>query len=700
MSTRPPTPSATLSYRPDLDGLRAVAVYLVLAFHAQVALLDGGFVGVDLFFVLSGFLVTGVLLRDRQADGRVRLGRFYARRVRRLLPAALVVVVVTALLQLLLLSLPARLDLVDDARASVLYVANWHFVLESRDYFAQDDAAASPFLHFWSLSIEEQFYIVFPVVVLLVVRLSRRPVRALAAVLALVVVASALAQVVTAASDPNLAYYGTHTRVYQLAAGGLLMTIVLRRAAHHQHDDRRPAGTTGALAWPLAAGVGLVVLLVTASDAVGLTASERGLVATAASALTIAGLWCAPAGPVARLLALPVPRYLGQVSYGTYVWHWPVTLVVQRVFEVTAVVDLVITAVVATALAALSYRLVEVPVRTARPLHRVPWVVVGAGLATSVVVATAVTPVVLDRDARPAVAGDRGPVVDIGDPALRGPVPPDLDLVAASDDFGSDTATPCTVADPAACRLVEGPDDAPHVLLLGDSQANTLVPALEQLAVEQGFRLSTNVRSGCPWQADQVNTMRGNPDGQQACAEVRRTFFSAVLPLMDVDVVLAVGLSRSDPAWEPYLSSPSSPTGGESLAELQARTTRETAALVTAAGPRLAIVHSMFGPAGYEARGTNPIECLAAARTLGECAVVVPPRQPSVDDVYGLLDTESPDVATLDLTRTICPDYPVCHPVVDGQVVWMDADHVTSTYLREHRDEVWAALEATGFVTR
>ena len=161
-----------LAYRPELDGVRAVAVYLVVAFHAGVGVVSGGFVGVDLFFVLSGFLVSGVILREVDERGTFSLRHFYSRRVRRLLPAALVVVVAAAALEVLTTSVATRAEYVDDARAALLYVANWQFILDARDYFSPVDDA-SPFLHFWSLSIEEQFYVGFPLLVLLALRWSR-----------------------------------------------------------------------------------------------------------------------------------------------------------------------------------------------------------------------------------------------------------------------------------------------------------------------------------------------------------------------------------------------------------------------------------------------------------------------------------------------------------------------------------------------
>ena len=205
-------------HRPALDGLRTVAVYLVVLFHAGLERFEGGFVGVDVFFVLSGFLVSNVLLTELDRHGEIRLWRFYARRVRRLLPAATATILGTSAIMLAVGTQVDRLTLVGDARAASLWFANWHFLFESESYFATDDLE-SPFLHFWSLSIEEQFYLAFPILLLLVWRWTSRRPRRLAPVLLAATVIGVVAQVVVASGDPDAAYFGTHARIYQLLAG-------------------------------------------------------------------------------------------------------------------------------------------------------------------------------------------------------------------------------------------------------------------------------------------------------------------------------------------------------------------------------------------------------------------------------------------------------------------------------------------------
>ena len=483
----------SLTYRADLDGLRAIAVYLVLLFHAGMVTVGGGFIGVDLFFVLSGFLVTGVLLREVDQRGTFALGAFYARRVRRLLPAAVVVIVATAAFQLLVGSLPARMELVDDAQASLLYVVNWHFILESRDYFgAELGESTSPFLHFWSLAIEEQFYVFYPLLVLLVLRLAARPMRALAVVLTVLMVASVGLQVWRAASDAGYAYYASETRLYQLVAGALLALAVCSAT---QRVSRR-----GALVAASGGVVGLVALLLVASRWVEVSPSTRGLLATVAGVLLIAGLWFAPQGRLARLLGLPLPRFLGQISYGTYLWHWPVLLVVLQVFDVRPLVAAVVGAVVATALAALSFTVLERRIRHAPHLAGGRWSVAVGGVTVSALVAVLVVAPVLETDRRPALATADIEAAAPAASALDRPVPQGLDLVAAKADVGPGTPM-CTPEALDARVRVRG--DGAHVLLLGDSQARMYVPALEKLARRHDLTLSTNVVPACAWQLGQ-----------------------------------------------------------------------------------------------------------------------------------------------------------------------------------------------------
>jgi peptidoglycan/LPS O-acetylase OafA/YrhL len=665
------------TYRPELDGLRSVAVYLVLLFHCGLGPLDGGFVGVDLFFVLSGFLVSHVIWAEVDKRGTVRpgqlLGWFYARRVRRLLPAAVLVIVTTAALQLLVASTPQRAGMVRDGQAALVYLSNWQFIADSRDYFAADSTDTSPFLHYWSLSIEEQFYVVLPLVLLVLLRL-RRSARTVLLVLAAVVVASVGLQLWRAAGDPTYAYYATETRIYQLAAGVLLaqvtrlVTIPVVRAR-------------------VLALVGVVGIVVVGSSLVDVSASVRGLLATLFSVAAIAGLYGDPQGPTSRLLALPAPRYLGQISYGTYLWHWPLILVLRDVFDVRPLVLALVAAPVATGLAALSYQLFERPIRRAEPLEKVRWPVVTVGLAVSAVIAAVVLPPVLHAEVRPAVqrASKDGPAGAGGVPWADDPVPAGLDLVGALGDV-PDAGDPCTVDDLDICVLESG--SRQRVLLIGDSQTAMFVTAFRSLAREHDFTLLTNVVRGCAWPAGLV----------PRCGDELETFYRDVLPQLDVDVVVAVSLARYEKRWQVRLDSPDRPPG-ETLAQLHLRKTSETVEKIHAAGARLIIVKALLGTEGYLRNGPDPLDCLARAERLGDCALIPPIGKPFTDAIMQTLAIESPDdTATVDLNPVLCPDYPICRPISGRTIVWKDAHHVTGTFLDEQRADIWARLRATGLL--
>ncbi|MEO5652794.1 MAG: acyltransferase family protein [Marmoricola sp.] len=672
---------SALRYRPELDGLRALAVYLVLLFHARLPSAAGGFIGVDLFFVLSGFLVTAVIWREIDARQTFSLGNFYARRVRRLLPAAIVVIVAIAAVQLLLLSLPARQDLVGDGRASLLYVANWHFIAQSQDYFG-DGGAASPFLHFWSLSIEEQFYVFFPLLVLVILKWSHRPARLLGVVLLILTVLSVGLQVWRAQGDANYAYYASETRLYQLAFGAMLTLLI--RSHGHRVDRLRLVAAPVAL-------TGVVALLLVASGLLDLTPSARGLLATGASVMAIAGLWFAPQSVTAKALALPTVRFLGQVSYGTYLWHWPVLLFLGQVLTIGPAGTALLGAIVATALAALSSHVLERPIRSSVRLDPLRWPVVALGLATTIVAAAVVVPQILEIDRRPAVAVSSGRIPAGAE--LNRPVPSDLDLAAAKGDVAPQVPM-CTTADLIRCRVVEG--SGPHVLLLGDSQAHMLLPAFTAIAAKHDLTLSANLLDACAWQQDQLN-LRRSVEEQASCSEARGDFYREVLPKMNVDVVIVLGFARSDTSWDNRLASPS---GGpeESLAQLQLRTTNETASVIADAGANLIILNSVIGTGGFVLGGFDPIECLASATILADCAVTPPITRPAVDAAYGVLDTTHDDVATVDLNPVFCPGGGPCAPVVDDTVVWKDPQHVTTTYLVQRADKIWDLISGTGLL--
>ncbi|MGQ7297943.1 acyltransferase family protein [Quadrisphaera sp. KR29] len=395
----PPGPggAAGSGFRGDVEGLRAVALGLVLCFHAGVPGAGGGRLGVDVFFVISGFLITGLLVREVERTGSVRLAAFYARRARRILPAAVVVLVValatTGALAPQLLASTGR-----DGLAAALQVANWRSGLADPVQLS-GEAEASPLLHYWSLAVEEQFYLLWPPLVLLALAAARRrgsSVRRAVAVAAGAVVAVSLAcSVLLTPVWPALAYLATPTRAWQLATGALLALAtprLLRLAA---------GGRGGALRrWAPAAGWGALLVVLTSAAWTGGVAYPgwAALVPTLATAAVVAagtpGLGGERRG-AGRLLAWRPVRWAGRASYSWYLWHVPVVFAGQALGLSGWPALLALELLVAGPLAALTLAVVEQPFRTsARFAGPVRGLVLGAA-ATAVAVGASVAAVLL-----------------------------------------------------------------------------------------------------------------------------------------------------------------------------------------------------------------------------------------------------------------------------------------------------------------
>jgi peptidoglycan/LPS O-acetylase OafA/YrhL len=442
-------PSRT-SHLPALDGLRGLALLGVLLFHANGAL-PGGYLGVDLFFVLSGFLITRLLLAEHDADGRIALSSFWVRRARRLFPALLSLMPAIALYGRLVARPDALPGLRADAVATLAYVANWRAILEHRSYW-QMFRAPSPLEHMWSLSIEEQFYVVWPVIVALVLRHGTR--RALLAVTGVLMALSMTAMLAFyRPEDPSSVYLGTHTRAAGILAGAALAIVLSTRPVFARGTVRVCDGI-GAVA---ATGLGVAWCRL---DGQSTLLYHGGFWLTEAAALVL--IVCASMGAksaVARVLSFAPLRALGTVSYGAYLWHWPVDLVLspERVHIAGAwlhVVQLAVTFAIATP----SYLFLERPIRTrglpfGRPVHLVP-----------AAVALAIFLVVRATGARPL------------------PLPPPPRVVAV-------TSAPQPALSPF------------HVLMLGDSTANSLGWGLRGLQ-QPGLVVDLGGKDGCTLLAD------------------------------------------------------------------------------------------------------------------------------------------------------------------------------------------------------
>ncbi len=668
------------SYRPALDGVRCLAVYLVVLFHTGVGVFAGGFVGVDLFFVLSGFLVSTILFEELADTGRLDLAHFYERRIRRLLPAAVLVVLATGCVAVVLLSTVRRAPLIGDAQSALLYVANWHFLVQSNDYFSATEVGVSPFLHFWSLSIEEQFYFFFPLLLIGLARLERRRPGITVWVLVGLFAASLAAQVVWAFVDANHAYYATEARLYQLLAGSLL--AVAYRSTKRPTLTRRAVG--------LGATLSVAGLVLTATALVDLSTSVRGLLATFFAVGLVGSLAATSGGLPERAFSLPPLVFLGKISYGTYLWHWPVLILLREVVDPGVVGRTLLVVVLSTALATASYQMLERPVRSLRlrSLFRLPVVMVA--LTTSALVAILAVPPVLERDDRPALALSGGEVTGTARNAT-GPVP-DVDFVAFAEDKGGDELY-CTADDLERCELVSG-NAGPDVMLVGDSHAQMLQRPMVALARRHDFNLSVSVLTGCPWQRGLVK--QSNTVGRRTtCASARDELYDEVLAAADPDLVLLAQRSR-DPA-DPERLNLGRPPGDDrpvtSVRDLLVETTDETLGTLEAAGARTLLLRSIWLPSKEMG---DPLDCLAGSRRLADCRVAVQPEIDVLDSLVLAADARSADVFTVDLNPIMCPAAPVCDAMLGRIPVWRDKYHYSPAILDSRQTEIWDALQASG----
>jgi peptidoglycan/LPS O-acetylase OafA/YrhL len=348
-----------IAYRPGLDGLRAIAVASVFLYHSRIDWLPGGFLGVDLFFVLSGYLITSLLLVEWEARNQIDLRRFWLRRARRLLPALVVVV----LGSLILASIFARGDLArtrSDVVSSLLYYANWHQIIANHSYF---NLMGNPSLlqHTWSLGVEEQFYIVWPLLLvpgLVLVGRKRLPMIVIAGIAA----STALMWILYDPNNPSRVYYGTDTRAFLLLMG-ILLALVWPRI---EGLGRRALPVLELLG--IAALVGSVLLFLQMQD-FNPTLYQGGDLAAAFCFTVLIAAVAHPRLGIGQALGIAPLRWIGERSYGIYLWHWPIILLVAGVNARPSPGVVVGEAAIVVAAAALSYRYVEQPIRT-RSLQR------------------------------------------------------------------------------------------------------------------------------------------------------------------------------------------------------------------------------------------------------------------------------------------------------------------------------------------
>ncbi|MEX0426255.1 acyltransferase family protein [Nocardioides sp. DS6] len=673
-------PLSTKGTRVDIQGLRAVAVSLVVIYHLAPARLSGGFVGVDVFFVISGFLITSHLIARPPRAPRDLLA-FWGRRIRRLLPASLTVLTATLIASRAILPDTQWESTAQQSKAAALYFVNWRLAHDAVDYLAAE-SAPTPVQHFWSLSVEEQFYLVWPVLILLLgllAVLTRQGTKTWFAIgLGAVVMASFAWSIHETATNPPAAYFVTPTRVWELGAGGLLAlassTGILSGLA---------ARVRIVLAWCGLLGILAVSLIYTGNTP--FPGWEAGVPVAAAALVILAD---APTGGFSPLIGLGVRpvQWLGDVSYSVYLWHWPlIVLIPAMLHHGRTRADAVVILVVSLLLAAVTKRWVEDTFRTAAWNRRlIPTYAIGAlgmavvvGLSTSVISQVHHLEAINKHQLAAALLSD-DPCLGAGfnDPAHHCTTPKGAPIptpaLAAKDksnaypevSHGKDCWSYVPDFPSITCEFGD-PHGSVHVALTGNSHAGHWLPALEKVAKQRHWRVTTYLASRCAL-SDVEQTFDTHADAQSCQRWVQNTTRTIVKTHPDL---LVISNRISVTTWGASSLHDSLPAYRKGYQ----RTLRQ----FTEAKVPTVVLRDTPAPVGT---GINVPDCVAEhSDDLDACSAPVAewlPPDPSIPVVRRL---HSPWLHALDFTDRIC-DGDVCHGLVGGVIAYFDGSHMTATF--------------------
>jgi peptidoglycan/LPS O-acetylase OafA/YrhL len=499
-----------IQFRPDIEGLRAVAVCLVVLYHAGLPFLKGGFIGVDIFFVLSGYLITGLLVRELNSSGGINLSRFYARRVRRLLPALTLVVVVVCLIQAAISSPIAQHDALNAALAALLYSSNIYFAHMQVHYFAQA-FTSGPLVHTWSLAVEEQIYFVWPIFLLLLTRM----VNSLRIRILLIAALTALSFIVCVwltAWNQVMAFFLSPPRAWEFSLGGLLAFVPVHWLSAHENLCK----------WLGAAGL---IALVLCGVFMTNSASFPGYVAAIPVLATLASLQAgagAPGSLMARLLHLRPMQYLGGISYSLYLWHWPVLMIALEIFPNDSAALRTACVMLSVVLAAITHVTVENPIRfNSFLVSRSLLSLVAVGLSTTICIAGLATwGIALNHSAQFRKFNQ-----------VRNDLP-SIYLAGCTAELSDGS--------PRMCSFGELSNPASTVVLFGDSHAAQWFPAMKVIAESLHWKLVTIIKPSCP--PMNIEALSNNR-AIESCERWRRLSIAAI-QAMHPDTVIVSASSR------------------------------------------------------------------------------------------------------------------------------------------------------------
>jgi peptidoglycan/LPS O-acetylase OafA/YrhL len=637
-------PSERTEFRPDIEGIRGVAILLVVGFHAGIRALAGGFVGVDVFFVLSGFLITGLLAREVATTGDIDLQAFYARRARRLLPALLVVLVATIGLSLWLYAPIDQPTIASDGRAVALHYGNVLFARNAVNYHA---SSGNPFLHTWSLAVEEQFYLIWPLLFAYVGRTYGASGATPRRLITWIAVAGALSFVaslwLTGVSQP-WAFFGMPTRIWEFALGGIAALALTDRAA----PSERVAFTLQ--------GVGLAAIAfatVSFHEALPYPGFAALLPAAGAVAL-ISGGAVARSSALTKLLGAAPLRWLGRMSYSWYLWHWPLVGLGAALDWKIGVGGKIAWSLVALGLAVLTHKFVEEPFREkiARDAsaQRANAYALGASFCVALMAWGALALAirrVSSAPQRPFFAARTDHM--------------------AHDCWGSMTenaTSPCVFGDLSSST---------KVVLMGDSHAEHWLPAMERIGRERHWKVYAMVKPACPV-ADMPEMINARLKRDYTeCTSWRRAKLRQILALRPDIVVLSSydHYIRPDGEASSWNVTPASWEAG----------LRRTYGMLSRAGIKTIAMRDV-PDAGFDAPACLSRRASGAPFQIRDCTYnLADGLRPSAIAAQRAAARGLTNVVIVDMNDRVCPRSP-CSVVQRGAVVFRDGDHLTTAFSR------------------
>ncbi|KAB1644165.1 acyltransferase family protein [Gulosibacter chungangensis] len=671
--------SKAAAFRPDLQGLRAIAVGVVLLYHAGIPLFSGGFIGVDVFFVISGYLITTGLLRSSLREGRIHLADFYAKRVRRILPAATLVLLFVGVMTLTVLPMTRWQSIGQDLIGSALYVANWNFAAGT-DYL-NADRAASPLQHFWTLSVEEQFYLVWPVIMIIGLWSAKRQSQRRAEPVAdperirryfqwgvwLIILPSLAWSVYETAVNPSPAYFHTTARLWELGIGAAVAIYATRLA--------RISDRFGYLLGALGMGAILTSAVWFSAQAPAFPGAAAMLPTLGAAAVIVGGMAGRASTGIGYWLSLGPMRWVGDLSYSLYLWHWP--LIVLATFwlggELNPWAGLVVVTI-SFLPAWLSYHFVETPFRNWRLLKTR----ISSALQLGAAMMLGSAMVGASLNAIPAqyavsaqdVAGAEALVSDpnAGEPIQHasafapsfGEVADDLPALYAD---GCGESSPAAVAKPC---IYGDPDGDTTVALVGDSHAAQWFPALEPIAKQQGWRLEIYTKSSCPFAT--VSVLDGHDQRNSGCDDWNDQVTEALTGERKPNHVIVSSYGYRTVNDESY---------ADGLAQ----------AWQTVLDAEIELTVLVDPPAA----GIDVPECVAThLDSLNSCTL--PQGQGNSGGADAQLEAATEvDVSTVDMSELVCPE-DECSPIIGDVLTFRDQHHLTATYVTTLTEPLEAAL--------